>query len=614
MIYHGLRRPKAAAVFLLIIILLAGVACGTAATPTPTPPPEPTPTQAASEASEATAAPTPTEAPAGSPTPGIGFSLPTATPVAAPAPASEVQGEVVGGRLVVGFSPLTHETNLAWAGSASTLIQLRPMLENLLTIDRHTGQVAPMLLEEWSLSPDGMEWHNKLVEGVPWHFDYGEFTARDVIHSLQMITQEGSLASDAGLYRALADGNGDGKISEADFRVVSDYELVWHLSRPGLTMAFNAVAVSGNLIMYSKAQFEQEGEQGYIDRPAGTGPWRYVERQIGTSLTFERVPDHWRKTAEFEELTLTWVAEDATRLAGVLAGSMHIVELPMSLHEQAINEGSRVITSTLPATQIIFMFPGLYREDGPLYQPDNPFEDIKLREAMARAIDRDLINQEIFRGLGTTEYVLYCHETEACFSQQWVEDFEKVYGYDPDKARQLIQEGGYEGLEFTMPLFTLPGVPEMAGVIQATHAMFQQVGLNPTLQPIEYQNFREVYRQKELTDEFFMLRGSNRPMHVAVRIYNYSGSTGAIFEAVRVKIDELYEKAIQQTDPAKVAEIEQEIGDYKFYNYLELPLFWLPADAVVDPDVVAEYVFPGNINGYFTHLEYVKPAGAGVGR
>ena len=52
----------------------------------------------------------------------------------------------------------------------------------------------------------------------------------------------------------------------------------------------------------------------------------------------------------------------------------------------------------------------------------------------------------------------------------------------------------------------------------------------------------------------------------------------------------------------------REIGDHKFTEFAEIPLFWLFAEAAVNPKYIAEYVFPGVITGSFTHLEYVKPA------
>ena len=61
-------------------------------------------------------------------------------------------------------------------------------------------------------------------------------------------------------------------------------------------------------------------------------------------------------------------------------------------------------------------------------------------------------------------------------------------------------------------------------------------------------------------------------------------------------------------DQKERSRLLREIGDHKFDNFAEIPLFWLFAEAAVNPKYIAEYVFPGVITGFFTHLEYVKLA------
>jgi hypothetical protein len=59
-------------------------------------------------------------------------------------------------------------------------------------------------------------------------------------------------------------------------------------------------------------------------------------------------------------------------------------------------------------------------------------------------------------------------------------------------------------------------------------------------------------------------------------------------------------------EPRERARLLREIGDQKFNEFAEMPLFWLFAEAVINPKLIAEYVFPGVITGYYTHLEYIK--------
>jgi hypothetical protein len=73
-------------------------------------------------------------------------------------------------------------------------------------------------------------------------------------------------------------------------------------------------------------------------------------------------------------------------------------------------------------------------------------------------------------------------------------------------------------------------------------------------------------------------------------------------------IDERLEALEKVVEPAERARLLQEIGDHKFTEFAEIPLFWLFAEATVNPRYIGEYTFPGVITGSFTHLEYVKLA------
>jgi hypothetical protein len=61
-------------------------------------------------------------------------------------------------------------------------------------------------------------------------------------------------------------------------------------------------------------------------------------------------------------------------------------------------------------------------------------------------------------------------------------------------------------------------------------------------------------------------------------------------------------------DPVERARLLREIGDHKFSEVAEMPLFWLFAEAAVNPRIIEEYMFPGSIAGFYTHLEYIKLA------
>ena len=106
-------------------------------------------------------------------------------------------------RLRIAIAPLGWDTNYTWLQSRSGQLDKRPALEYLVGIDRHTGAYIPELAEKWEMSPDGKRWTLTLRKGVKFHNNGGEFTAKDVRHSIFLISQPESVQTDAGLWRSM---------------------------------------------------------------------------------------------------------------------------------------------------------------------------------------------------------------------------------------------------------------------------------------------------------------------------------------------------------------------------------------------------------------------------
>src|SRR6266481_851056 len=113
-------------------------------------------------------------------------------------------------RLRVAVAPLGWDTNFTWLQSRSGMLDKRPALEYLVGIERHTGAYIPELAEKWEMAPDGKSWTIWLRQGVKFHEKWGEFTAKDVRHSIFLISQPESVQTDSGLWRTLMGiGKGD---------------------------------------------------------------------------------------------------------------------------------------------------------------------------------------------------------------------------------------------------------------------------------------------------------------------------------------------------------------------------------------------------------------------
>jgi hypothetical protein len=100
------------------------------------------------------------------------------------------------------------------------------------------------------------------------------------------------------------------------------------------------------------------------------------------------------------------------------------------------------------------------------------------------------------------------------------------------------------------------------------------------------------------------LRGSDTGLNL-LRIFN-KAKDPVVCSYEHSYIEERLEALGKVVDKAERARLLREIGDHKFNEFADMPLFWLRAEAGVNPKYISEYTFPGSITGFFTHLEYVK--------
>src|SRR5213596_2539298 len=140
-------------------------------------------------------------------------------------------------RLKIAVAPTGWDTNFTWLNPRSANLDKRPALEFLVGIDRHTGAYIPELAEKWEMSPDGKTWTITLRQGVKFHDNWGEFTAKDVRHAVFLITQPEAVQSDASTWRTLMGVAKTDTIEDVAKKVqqgvdiIDDYTVVFRLKQ-----------------------------------------------------------------------------------------------------------------------------------------------------------------------------------------------------------------------------------------------------------------------------------------------------------------------------------------------------------------------------------------------
>jgi peptide/nickel transport system substrate-binding protein len=520
----------------------------------------------------------------------LGFLLPATL-----APASA--GEARVSRLIFGSAGFT-ESNRFWNIARPEHLQYDPFLETLLDIDPKTGEFTPRLAEKWQASHDLKEWTFWLRKGVQFHNGWGEFTAKDVVHSHSLLVREDATGSFVGIWRNVE-----------EVKAVDDYQVVFRMKRP-VSMIPYLTSRSCDLRMVSKAQWDKEGIEGFDKRPAGTGSYRYIDRKLGLSITYERVDKHWAgERPDFKELEIRLVPEATTRLAMLLGGEAHIVDLPRELQQEAIGRGMKLFSSSQPVDWISVYFGGQYYLPGDeKFQANVPWTNKKVRQALNMAVNRKELLDTLFAGKAVPAYVSGWLPISEGWNPSWVERFDQLYGYNPAKGKELLKEAGYAPGTLPMKIiaFTNPGESEGPQVAEALGIYFKEVGIDATIEVIDWAKVRDMGRSKSAHCCIWPNIITWRPSEEWIR-GSYSGlGTGHNF------VDEFIQKNYlawaQAVTPAERQRLAQAIGDHLYENFADMPLFWFYNEVAANPKVVADWTYPGLGGGRSTHFHLLKAA------
>lgn len=380
-----------------------------------------------------------------------------------------------------------------------------------------TGEIVPAVASEVTVSEDGLTYTFTLRQGVKFH--NGEpVELGDVLYSIERRRS----GEDAAAYLSALD--------IIDTAEAADGAVVVTLREPSLDF----LAFMMNVYIIPADYDAQE------TAPVGTGPYRFVSRSIQDNLVLERFADYWGEPGRLDRVTFKILENAEGLVLGLQSGALDLVSHmttdqtgQLSAQEFQIEEGSMNLVQALY-----------------LNNAEAPFDDVRVRQALCCAVDKQAVIDLAFDGygipLGTSMF--------PSFGKYYDTALTDYYTYDPARARELLAEAGYpDGFEMsiTVPSNYTPHV----NTAQVLVELLREVGITATVQPVEWGVWLEdVYGARQFQSTVTGLTSDNMTARKLLERFGSSVSNN-FTNYNNADYDALLAQALSATDGAAQTEL-----------------------------------------------------------
>ncbi|GAB4243151.1 MAG: ABC transporter substrate-binding protein [Elainellaceae cyanobacterium] len=358
------------------------------------------------------------------------------------------------------FSAITEPKTFNYVLSNEASSVFGYIYEGLTTQNGLTGEVIPALAESWEISPDGLQIVFTLREGLQWS-DGEPLTVDDVvftynnlyfneeiptaIRDVMRVGESGALPT----VRKLDDRRVEFAIPEPFAPFLQNTSLAI-LPAHSLRASVETKGTDGNLLFLSAW-----GTDTDPSKIIANGPYVLASYSPGQRVVFQRNPYYWQKDNQGNSQpyiqNLVWQVVESTdsALAQFRSGGLDVISVSpdyFSLMKREEDRGEFTIYNGGPAfgtTYLAFNLNQGQRNGSPLVDPVQSrwFNSVEFRQAIAHAINRDRMLNNIFRGLGEAQDSPISVQSPYYLSP---EDGLPVYNYDPERAKQLLQSAGFK--------------------------------------------------------------------------------------------------------------------------------------------------------------------------
>ncbi len=362
--------------------------------------------------------------------------------------------------IAIQLEPPHLDPTSAAAGAIDSVLYSN-VFEGLTRFDS-SGAVIPGLAKSWEVSDDGLTYTFTLNEGVTFH-DGTTMDAEDVKFSLDRIGTEESANAQKALYAAISEVN-----------VIDPATVEIKLSEANGSMLFNLAW--GDAVIVAPESIE-----GIKQTPIGTGAFKFDSWSQGDKIELSRNDAYWGTAPSLAKATFKFISDPTAAFSAMMAEDVDVFSgfpAPENLPQFEADPRFKVLVGSTEGETIL--------------STNNkmpPFDNVKVREALAHAIDRQSIIDGAMFGYGTPIGTHFAPHNPAYV------DLTGMSSFDPEKAKALLAEAGYpDGFETTLFL-PPPSYARRGGEIIA--AQLAQVGIKAEITNVEWAQWLEsVFKGK----------------------------------------------------------------------------------------------------------------------
>ncbi len=403
-----------------------------------------------------------------------------------------------------------------------------------------SGEVLPDLAASWTVSGDGKTYVFKLHMGVKFH-DGTAFDANDVKFSLDRARGEASVNAQKGLFA---------EIDAVD--VVDPATVKVTLKTPQGSFLYDMGWGDAVIVAPESAATNKE-------KPVGTGPFKFANWAKGSSITLVRNPDYWGSPAFLDKAEFRIVPDAAAAIPALLSGDVQAfpnVQVGDALAQIQSDPRFKVVIGSTEGETILA-----------INNKKPPFDDLKVRQAIAHAIDRKAIIDAASSGLGTP---IGSHFSPA--NKAYV-DLTGTYPHDIAKAKALLNEAGFEnGFSATLKL---PPVTYARDGGQVVASQLREIGINLEIIPIEWADWLSQVFTDRNYDLTIVSHTEPNDIDIYARKDYYFNYDNPAFDRMIAKLD-------QTADEAKRTELYRQAQQILADDAVNGFLFELPKIGIWD--------------------------------